>query len=82
LAKASRKVLSDFRKSKFYPFKFDLPKSALVAVMVFWYQLKLGFHFPGVLSTEKCAQAANEYARLGRTSLMNFRLKFLSNKKP
>jgi hypothetical protein len=62
-------VYSEFRKSKFYPFKYDLRilwTSAfgfLVLLvlwyfwysgfLVFWYFVKLGFHFPGVLATEK-----------------------------
>jgi hypothetical protein len=65
-------VYSEFRKSKFYPFKSDLrilwtgASGFLVLLvlwyfwyfwysgfLVFWYFVKLGFHFPGVLATEK-----------------------------
>jgi hypothetical protein len=69
LAEASSLVSSDLRKSKFYPFKSDLRISGLVLLvfwyfwysgtsstsgtLVFWYFMKLGFHFPGDLATEK-----------------------------
>jgi hypothetical protein len=62
-------VQSEFRKSNFYPFKSDLRISGLVLLvfwyfwysgtsgtsgfLVFWYFVKLGFHFPGDLATEK-----------------------------
>jgi hypothetical protein len=62
-------VQSEFRKSNFYPFKSDLWISGLVLLvfwyfwysgtsgtsgtLVFWYFVKLGFHFPGDLATEK-----------------------------
>jgi hypothetical protein len=62
-------VYSEFRKSKFYPFKSDLRilwtgasgflvsgtsgTSGTSGFLVFWYFVKLGFHFPGVLATEK-----------------------------
>jgi hypothetical protein len=60
-------VYSEFRKSKFYPFKSDLRilwtgasgflvllvLSGTSGTLVFWYFVKLGFHFPGVLATEK-----------------------------
>jgi hypothetical protein len=62
-------VYSEFRKSKFYPFKSAMRISGLVLLvllvlwyfwyfwysgfLVFWYFVKLGFHFPGVLATEK-----------------------------
>jgi hypothetical protein len=60
-------VYSEFRKSKFYPFKSDLRilwtgasgflvwtgTSGTSGTLVFWYFVKLGFHFPRVLATEK-----------------------------
>jgi hypothetical protein len=61
-------VQSEFRKSNFYPLKLDLRISGLVLLvfctsgsgtsgtsgtLVFWYFVKLGFHFPGDLATEK-----------------------------
>jgi hypothetical protein len=58
-------VYSEFRKSKFYPFKSALRISGLVLLvlvlwyfwysgfLVFWYFVKLGFHFPEDLATEK-----------------------------
>jgi hypothetical protein len=62
-------VQSKFRKSNFYPLKLDLRISGLVLLvfwyfwysgtsgtsgtLVFWYFVKLGFHFPGDLATEK-----------------------------
>jgi hypothetical protein len=62
-------VYSEFRKSKFYPFKYALRISGLVLLvfwyfwysgtsgtsgtLVFWYFVKLGFHFPEDLATEK-----------------------------
>jgi hypothetical protein len=60
-------VQSEFRKSNFYPFKSDLRISGLVLLVFwyfwysgtgtsgtfFWYFVKLGFHFPGDLATEK-----------------------------
>jgi hypothetical protein len=59
-------VQSEFRKSNFYPFKLDLRISGLVLLvfwysgtsctsgtLVFWYFVKLGFHFSGDLATEK-----------------------------
>ena len=65
---ASTLVCLDFRKSKFYTSKLDLRISRLVLLVFlyfwytgtlvllvfwyFWYWWKLGFHFPGVLSTE------------------------------
>jgi hypothetical protein len=66
LAEASSLVSSDLRKSKFYPFKSALRISGLVLLffwyfwyfgtsgtLVFWYFVKLGFHFPKDLATEK-----------------------------
>jgi hypothetical protein len=66
LAEASSLVSSDLRKSKFYPFKSALRISGLVLLvfwyfwysgtsgtLVFWYFVKLGFHFPEDLATEK-----------------------------
>jgi hypothetical protein len=72
-------VYSEFRKSKFYPFKSDLrilwtgASGFLVLLvlwywyfwysgfLVFWYFVKLGFHFPGVLATEKvCSKCQND----------------------
>jgi hypothetical protein len=58
-AEASRLELSVFKNFKFYPLKLDLRKSGLVLLvlvsgfLVFWYQSKLGFHFPEALATEK-----------------------------
>jgi hypothetical protein len=62
-------VYSEFRKSKFYPFKSALRISGLVLLvfwylwysstsgtsgtLVFWYFVKLGFHFPEDLAIEK-----------------------------
>jgi hypothetical protein len=56
-------VQSKFRKSNFYPLKLDLLIFGLVllvfwfsgtsSTLVFWYFVKLGFHFPGDLATEK-----------------------------
>jgi hypothetical protein len=59
-------VYSEFRKSKFYPFKSALrilwtgASGFLVLLvlwysgfLVFWYFVKLGFHFPEDLATEK-----------------------------
>jgi hypothetical protein len=62
-------VYSEFRKSKFYPFKYALwilwtgASGFLVLLvlwyfwysgfLVFWYFVKLGFHFPEDLATEK-----------------------------
>ena len=54
-------VYSEFRKSKFYPFKSALRILwtgasgflVLLVLLVFWYFVKLGFHFLGVLATEK-----------------------------
>jgi hypothetical protein len=62
-------VQSEFQKSKFYPLKLDLWISGLVLLvfwdfwysgtsgtsgsLVFWYFVKLGFHFLGDLSTKK-----------------------------
>jgi hypothetical protein len=56
-------MYSEFRKSKFYPFKSALWISGLVLLvfwyfwysgtLVFWYFVKLGFHFPEDLTTEK-----------------------------
>ena len=45
-------VYSEFQKSNFYPLKLDLQISGLV-FLVFWYFVKLGFHFLGDLATEK-----------------------------
>jgi hypothetical protein len=69
LAEASSLVSSDLRKSKFYPFKSALWISGLVLLvfwyfwysgtsgtfgtLVFWYFVKLGFHFPEDLATKK-----------------------------
>ena len=66
MAEASSLVFSDLRKSNFYPVKSDLRISGLVLLvllvlwsfwysvfLVFWYFVKLGFHFPGDLATEK-----------------------------
>jgi hypothetical protein len=68
LAEASSLVSSDLRKSKFYPFKSAMRISGLVLLvllvlwywyfwysgfLVFWYFVKLGFHFPEDLATEK-----------------------------
>jgi hypothetical protein len=60
LAEASNLVSLDLRKSKFYPVKSDLWISGLVLpvllvllVLVFWYFVKLGFHFLGDPATEK-----------------------------
>jgi hypothetical protein len=62
LAEASSLVSSDLRKSKFYPFKSALRISwtgasgtsgTLVLLLVFWYFVKLGFHFAEDLATEK-----------------------------
>jgi hypothetical protein len=63
LAEASSLVSSDLRKSKFYPFKSAMRISGLVLLvlwyfwysgfLVFWYFVKLGFHFPENLATEK-----------------------------
>ena len=57
---------SKFRKPNFYPLKLDLRIFGLVLLvfwysgasgtsgtLVFWYFVKLGFHFPGDLATEK-----------------------------
>jgi hypothetical protein len=66
-AEASMLVKSEFRKSNFYPLKLDLRISGLVLLVfwyfwysgtsgtsgTFWYFVKLGFHFPGDLATEK-----------------------------
>jgi hypothetical protein len=59
-------VHSEFRKSKFYPFKSAMRISGLVLLVLlvlwyfwysgflnFWYFVKLGFHFPENLATEK-----------------------------
>jgi hypothetical protein len=62
-------VYSKFQKSKFYPFKSALRIYGLVLLvfwyfwysgtsgtsgtLVFWYFVKLGFHFPEDLATEK-----------------------------
>jgi hypothetical protein len=58
-------VQSEFRKSNFYPLKLDLicgfldwcfwfsGTSGTSGTLVFWYFVKLGFHFPGDLATEK-----------------------------
>jgi hypothetical protein len=59
-------VQSEFRISNFYPVKSDLrilwtgASGFLVLLvlwysgfLVFWYFVKLGFHFSGVLATEK-----------------------------
>jgi hypothetical protein len=62
-------VYSEFRKSKFYPFKSALRilwtgasgfwyfwysgTSGTSGTLVFWYFVKLGFHFPEDLATEK-----------------------------
>jgi hypothetical protein len=51
-------VYSEFRKSKFYPFKSALRilwtgASGTSGTLVFWYFVKLGFHFPENLATEK-----------------------------
>jgi hypothetical protein len=68
LAEASSLVSSDLRNSKFYPFKSDLRilwtgTSGTSGTylwyfwysgfLVFWYFVKLGFHFPEKLATEK-----------------------------
>jgi hypothetical protein len=63
LAEASSLVSSDLRKSKFCPFKSAMRISGLVLLvllvlwysgtLVFWYFVKLGFHFPEKLATEK-----------------------------
>jgi hypothetical protein len=68
-------VYSEFRKSKFYPFKSALrilwtgasgTSGTLVyfwysGFLVFWYFVKLGFHFPGDLATEKvCSKCQND----------------------
>jgi hypothetical protein len=65
LAEASSLVSLDLRKSKFYPFKSALRIYGLVLLvllvlyfwyssfLVFWYFVKLGFHFPEDLATEK-----------------------------
>jgi hypothetical protein len=69
LVEASSLVPSDLRKSKFYPFKSDVWIFGLVLLvfwyfwysgtsgtygtLVFWYFVKLGFHFPGDIATEK-----------------------------
>ena len=69
LVEASSLVCLDLRKSNFYPSKLDLRISGLVLLvfwylwysgtfgtLVFWYIwyfVKLGFHFPGDLATEK-----------------------------
>ena len=66
LAKVSSLVSSDLIKSNFYPIKYDLRISGLVLLVLlvlwyfwysgflnFWYFVKLGFHFPGDLATEK-----------------------------
>ena len=79
-------VYSEFQKSKFYPFKSSLRISGLVLLvfwyfwysgtsgisgtLVFWYFVKLGFHFPGDLATEnvrsKCQNDPWVRARLSR----------------
>jgi hypothetical protein len=59
-------VYSEFRKSKFYPFKSALriwtglgtsgsgtSGTSGTGFLVFWYFVKLGFHFPEDLATEK-----------------------------
>jgi hypothetical protein len=83
LAKASSLVSSDLRNSKFYPFKSALRISRLVLLvfwyfwysgtshtLVFWYFVKLGFHFPGDLATEnvrsKCQNDPWGRAQLSR----------------
>jgi hypothetical protein len=66
LAEASSLVSSDLRKSKFYPFKSAMRISGLVLLvllvlwyfwysgfLVFWYFVKLGFHFAEDPATEK-----------------------------
>jgi hypothetical protein len=69
LAEASSLVSSDLRKSKFCPFKSAMRISGLVLLVLlvlwyfwyfwysgflnFWYFVKLGFHFPENLATEK-----------------------------
>ena len=63
MAEASSLVSLDLRKSNFYPVKSDLRISGLVllVLLVLWYWfsgtsgtfVKLGFHFPGDLATEK-----------------------------
>ena len=58
MAEASSLVSSDFRNSKFYPFKSDLRilwtgASGTSGTLVFWYFVKLGFHFLEKLATEK-----------------------------
>jgi hypothetical protein len=65
-AEASSLACLDLRKSKFYTYKLDLWISGLVLLvlwylwysgtsgtLVFWYFVKLGFHFLGDLSTKK-----------------------------
>jgi hypothetical protein len=86
LAEASSLVSSDLRNSKFYPFKSALRISGLVLLvfwyfwysgtsgtsgfLVFWYFVKLGFHFPGDLATEnvrsKCQNDPWGRAQLSR----------------
>jgi hypothetical protein len=56
-------VQSEFRKSNFYPLKLDLRISGLVLLvfwysgtsgtLVFWYFVKLGFHFLEDPATER-----------------------------
>jgi hypothetical protein len=66
LAEVSSLVSSNLRRFKFYPFKSALWISRLVLLvfwyfwysgtsgtLVFWYFVKLGFHFPEDLATEK-----------------------------
>ena len=69
MAEASSLVSSDLRNSKFYPFKSALRNFGLVLLvfwyfwysgtsgtsgfLIFWYFVKLRFHFPGDLSIEK-----------------------------
>jgi hypothetical protein len=77
-------VYSEFRKSKFYPFKSALRilwtgASGLLwyfwyfwysGFLVFWYFVKLGFHFPEDLATEnvrsKCQNDPWGRAQLSR----------------
>jgi hypothetical protein len=86
LAEASSLVSSDLRNSKFYPFKSGLRISGLVLLvfwyfwyfgtsgtsgtLVFWYFVKLGFHFPGDLATanvrSKCQNDPWGRAQLSR----------------
>jgi hypothetical protein len=59
LVEASSLVQLDFRKSNFFAFKLEQVEfwtgtsGTGSGFLVFWYQQKLGFHFSGVLSTEK-----------------------------